>query len=80
MDFREGGYWIYAMVGPENERHWSRVDFVRIIPGQYFCCYDGFCDEEGYLMLSMPRNKWENTFTDQGDTTLVHVLLTFDTL
>lgn len=80
MDFREGGYWIYAMVGPENERHWSRADFVRIIPGQYFCGYDGFCDEEGNLMPSMPRNKWENTFTDQGDTTLVHVLLTFDTL
>lgn len=23
MDFREGGTWLYAMVGPEGERHWS---------------------------------------------------------
>lgn len=25
MDFRVGGHWLYAMVGPEGEKHWSKV-------------------------------------------------------
>lgn len=80
MDFREGGHWLYAMVGPENEEHWARVDYLKITPEQYFSAYDGFCDAEGNPNPSMPRNKWENTFINQGNETTVHVLLTFDKL
>ncbi|NWG29184.1 MAG: SRPBCC domain-containing protein [Ignavibacteriaceae bacterium] len=80
MDFRVGGYWLYAMVGPENEKHWSRADYEKIIPKQYFSAYDGFCDEVGNLNTAMPRNKWENNFTANGDQTLVSILLTFDSL
>jgi uncharacterized glyoxalase superfamily protein PhnB/uncharacterized protein YndB with AHSA1/START domain len=80
MDFREGGCWIYAMVGPDNEKHWSRVDYVNITPEKYFSAYDGFCNEEGIPDTSLPRNKWENTFIDQGNETQVAILLTFDSL
>lgn len=80
MDFREGGYWLYAMVGPNNEKHWSRADYVTIIPKKYFSAYDGFCDEEGNPNPALPRNKWENTFEPNGDITIVHILLSFDSL
>lgn len=80
MDFREGGRWIYAMVGPENEKHWSRVDYLKISPEKFFSAMDGFCDEEGNLNPSLPQNKWENTFMNLGDETQVDILLTFETL
>src|SRR5689334_10537533 len=30
MDFREGGSWIYAMVGPEGEEHWALAKYTCI--------------------------------------------------
>ena len=30
MDFREGGAWLYSMVGPDDARHWCRVDYKTI--------------------------------------------------
>ncbi|MDZ4709826.1 MAG: SRPBCC domain-containing protein [Saprospiraceae bacterium] len=30
MDFREGGHWHYAMVGPEGQEHWAWADFKDI--------------------------------------------------
>lgn len=80
MDFREGGYWLYAMVGPEGERHYSRADYMAIVPHRAFTAVDGFCDKDGNPNNDLPSNTWENTFEDRGDATLVHIRLTFDSL
>lgn len=80
MDFKEGGHWHYAMVSPEGEKHWGKVDFLTIIPQEFFSAFDGFCDENGVLNTSLPRNKWENNFSAQGENTVVNILLSFDTL
>src|SRR5690554_3520012 len=80
MDFREGGHWLYAMVGPENEEHWGRVDYIAISDRKSFTAYDGFCDSDGNLNASLPRNKWENVFSERNQQTLVNIQLTFDSL
>lgn len=80
MDFREGGYWLYAMVSPSNEEHWCRVDYTEIKPEKSFTSLDGFGDSDGNLNDAMPRSKWENTFDDQGEHTTVNCLLSFDSL
>jgi uncharacterized protein YndB with AHSA1/START domain len=80
MDFREGGHWLYAMVGPEGERHWARADYIAIVHEQSFTAKDGFCDEDGEMNSELPQNLWENRFSPQQAKTLVSVLLTFDTL
>lgn len=80
MDFREGGYWLYVMVGPSNEEHWCRVDFTKIEQEKSFTAFDGFSDSAGNLNNSLPRNKWENTFKNQGECTTVKCLLTFDSI
>ncbi|MBB4119001.1 PhnB protein [Mesonia hippocampi] len=80
MDFREGGQWHYAMVSPEGEMHWAKVDYLKIIPQNFFSALDGFCDEEGNPNTSLPRNKWENNFKKQGEETIVNIVLSFDTL
>ena len=30
MNFREGGYWHYAMIGPEGEEHWALAYYKNI--------------------------------------------------
>ena len=80
LDFREGGHWHYAMVSPEGEKHWSKVDYLKIFPQEFFSALDGFSDENGNLKTALPRNKWENNFSGQGEKTIVNILLSFDTL
>jgi uncharacterized protein YndB with AHSA1/START domain len=80
MDFRPGGYWLYAMVSPEGEKHYGRADFESITPEREFIARDCFCDEEGVPDNNLPCNKWHITFHDQGDSTMVKAKLSFDTL
>jgi uncharacterized protein YndB with AHSA1/START domain len=80
MDFSEGGHWLYAMVSPENEEHWGRVDYITISLKKSYTAFDGFCDSDGNLNADLPRLKWENSFQDQDQQTVVNIRLTFDTL
>lgn len=78
MDFREGGYWLYAMVGPEGEKHWSRADFQSIEPMNSFKGKDGFCDENGTMNTDMPVTEWTNVFTETAEGTTVTNTLLFE--
>lgn len=80
MDFREGGTWLYAMVGPEGERHWSRSDYISIEKEKSFTSKDGFCDENGIINTAFPQNLWENNFSPNENRTQVDILFTFDEL
>jgi uncharacterized protein YndB with AHSA1/START domain len=79
MDFREGGHWLYAMVGPDNEKHWSRVDYIRINPKNNFDSKDCFCDEQGKQDQSMPAMEWSHQFSSSEDGTQVHIVISFET-
>ena len=78
LDFRPGGSWIYAMRGPTGEIHWSRADFQQIVSQKSFSTLDGFCDEHGTINADSPRSSWENTFTQNADSTLVRIVITYD--
>lgn len=80
MDFREGGHWLYAMKGPEGEKHYCRADYTLIESGKRFIAYDGFCDEQGTILPDFPRNYWENNFIAEGNQSSVHIILKFDSL
>ena len=78
MDFREGGHWLYAMVGPEGEEHWARADYLEIDRHKGFRAKDGFADEDGNLNQEMPQSYWQVSFSGAADGTLVTNLITFD--
>lgn len=80
MDFREGGHWLYAMIGPEGEKHWSKAEFIKIADEKSFTAKDGFCDEDGEINPNFPQSLWENRFSHQQGKTLVSMRLTFDTV
>ncbi len=79
MDFRNGGRWHYAMVGPEGEEHWAAADYSSIIDQKKFIVKDTFTDEAGTLKTG-PESEWEVTFTSEGAVTLVEVHITFPAL
>lgn len=71
MDFREGGFWLYAMIEPNGTEHWGRTDFLKIQPIDYYTSLDGFCDDEGNLNPDLPRAEWKVSFIDTGDQCMV---------
>lgn len=79
MDFREGGSWLYAMVGPDGTRHWARADYKKINELKSFTVSDCFCDEKGVKNDSFPSMDWKVEFIPAGSSTKVQVEITAPT-
>lgn len=80
MDFRKGGQWLYAMVGPQGEEHWAVANYEDIRDRQTFLVKDAFTDANGTINTSLPQSQWEVTFTGKGDQTLVRMIISYDDL
>ncbi|MBL7931846.1 MAG: SRPBCC domain-containing protein, partial [Bacteroidia bacterium] len=80
MDFREGGTWLYAMIGPENDTHWCRADYKKITQKKNYSYLDAFCDENGKINTDMPRTSWNVGFKAEAETTVVNVDLQYNSL
>lgn len=80
QDFVEGGTWLYCMVGPEGDRHWSLCEYKSIKPEKSFSGLDGFCDEEGNINTALPRSQWNVGFAEDGEHTKVSIFISYDKL
>ena len=80
MDFREGGHWHYAMVGPAGEEHWALANYKNIQARKKFTGLDAFADAEGKVNKDMPQSTWDVNFTDKGEVTLVEFRITYPDL
>ncbi len=80
MDFRVGGFWLYAMVGPTNDIHWCKADYKKIDPLISFSGLDAFCDENGNVNEAFPNSLWTNTFTEKNNVTTVNILIEYKEL
>ena len=79
MDFREGGTWLYSMVGPDGTRMWAKFVYKKIQPNNYFDSIDKFCDEQGNDAPGYTGSQWHSQFTSTPNGTQVNVELTFET-
>lgn len=80
MDFRDGGSWQYAMISPQNETHWCRLDYKEIKVSKSFSGLDAFSDENGNINTNFPRSFWNNVFSEAAGKTMVNITITFDKL
>jgi PhnB protein len=71
QDFRDGGVWLYAMVGPEGQKFWGSQHYSRINPRKHYSFRSLFCDENGVVSPGTTGSNWLNTFTEQNGVTLV---------
>jgi uncharacterized protein YndB with AHSA1/START domain len=76
LDFKVGGSWLYAMVGPKNETHWGRLDYTKIDSPKSFDGTDSFADENGVKSSEMPQTNWHVEFNKAGSGTEIVVNLT----
>jgi uncharacterized protein YndB with AHSA1/START domain len=77
MDFQPGGYWHYAMITPDGQKFWNRLDYETIDPIDGYTARDGFCDESGAVNPNMPGSCWDVTFTEEGRQTLVTTVVEY---
>lgn len=78
MDFREGGKWIYAMLGPEGEKHWARADFKDISELREFSVRDCFSDENGEEDHNLPTSFWNLKFKEKSpNSTEIEITITY---
>jgi uncharacterized protein YndB with AHSA1/START domain len=78
MDFREGGVWLYSMVGPDGTESYCRADFKTIVENKSYTGDDAFCDENGNITHDFPVMHWNVGFSPLGTATRVNVEITFD--
>ena len=77
MDFKEGGYWIYNMIGPEGDVHRGRMDYVKIDEFRSLEAEDYFIDEDGNAVAEFPPMKLAVTFKEEEGNTVVTSTTTF---
>ena len=80
MNFKPGGYWLYAMVGPEAEKHWARMDYRAIDHQRSFDVQDSFSDENGVINPDLPVSNGKSTFTKTANGTRVDFKLIYSTV
>ena len=80
MSFKNGGYWLYCMVGPDGSRHWARADYSFITLEKQFSFVDCFCDENGNPSQDAPSMNWVNKFTETTSGTKVEVTVKFSSV
>jgi uncharacterized protein YndB with AHSA1/START domain len=71
MDFREGGHWHYAMVGPAGEEHWGLSKYKKIQPQKQYTGSDVFADADAKMNPDLPQSDFEVSFSNKGENTLV---------
>nr|WP_294906035.1 SRPBCC domain-containing protein [uncultured Lacibacter sp.] len=79
QDFKPGGFWLYAMVGPEDQRHWARMDYISITHHKGFELEDSFCDENGTINQELPVSKGHNIFSETKTGTTVEFKMIYPT-
>jgi len=80
MNFTPGGYWLYAMVSPENEKHWGRMNYLAIDEYKRFELEDAFCDENGNLNHELPASNGSVVFSQTKDGTRVEFKTVYPTV
>ena len=75
MNFTVGGYWLYAMVSPEGEKHWGRMNYVAMDYHKSFNIEDCFCDENGNpINTGFTSSLTKNSFKAGAGTTTVQIV------
>jgi uncharacterized protein YndB with AHSA1/START domain len=78
MNFAVGGYWLYAMISPEGEKHWGRMNYIAIDYQKSFDLEDAFCDENGVVNAQLPASKGKNSFIPTTNGTKVQFKMFYE--
>ncbi len=80
MDFSNGGHWHYAMIDQEGNEYWGYTEYNNITPIDSYETLDAFSDAAGTINKDLPRAKWQVTFTDKAENTVVETIVFYASL
>ncbi len=80
MDFTVGGRRFYAMMSPEGQEQWSIQEYISISPTSNFQFPSAFADQDEKIDESMPRSKWDLSFSEDNETTTVSIIIQLKSL
>lgn len=75
QDFTNGGEWLYAMVGPQNEEHYTITTYKNISEKDSFGLTDAFCDENGVINRDLPTSEWILNFSEDANGTHLKIVV-----
>jgi PhnB protein len=78
LDFRVDGDWLYAMIGPDKVKVWSKSTYTAIDKHKSFEGDDMFTDESGKTNKDMPKMHWKNIFKKVEEGTQINIEITFE--
>jgi uncharacterized protein YndB with AHSA1/START domain len=79
LEFKEGGRWLYYMQGPDGGgKHFSALDYKKIIPLKSYEGDNAFTDEKGNPTTDFTN--WKVAFSAVPSGTKVEVEMTFASL
>jgi uncharacterized protein YndB with AHSA1/START domain len=76
LEFKEGGSWQYAMLGPDNQRSDGKFTYSKINAPRSYEGMDAFTDEKGFVNEDMPQLHWKSEFKTAGAGTDVKITIT----
>lgn len=71
MDFRQGGFWLFALASPGGKKFWCRYDYKKIEFEKVITELRAYSDEHGIVPPDFPRTECTNLFRQTDDKTLV---------
>lgn len=80
MDFRSGGHWHYAMIDQEGNEYWGYTEYTKVNPIDTYETVDAFCNEAGEINKDLPKAKWQVTFTDKAENSVVETIVFYASL
>lgn len=80
MDFKNGGFWLYAMCGSNGEIHWGKMNYEKISPIESYEGRDIFCDENGVQNSELPSQYWQVNFKNNNENTMVNTIISYKSL
>jgi uncharacterized protein YndB with AHSA1/START domain len=80
MDFRNGGYWHYAMIDQDGNHYWGLTKYKNINPIDFYETTDAFSNEAGEINETLPSAEWRVNFTDSGENTVVETIVQYVSL
>ena len=75
MNFVVGGFWLYAMVGPDGSEEYCKADYHAITHNENYQYEDYFCNSEGVMKETPLNSRWSVSFSAIGEHTMVTIVI-----
>lgn len=68
------------MVDPNGTEYWGYTEYLTIQSIDFYTSLDAFSNEQGQINKDLPRAKWQVSFSDKSEKTIVETIAQYNSL